>query len=144
MKTNQKFNPRKLNDLSIESEENYIEDPSFENQALSYSKQKEKLEVTGIENDINRKTEWSNLLKNYLIIFTIAMFITLWGNKSTFYSFCYSKHCVNLGRFDLNSVNLNYLITAGFINVLGVVAVIVSHHFPSKETQKKQLSNNYK
>jgi hypothetical protein len=71
------------------------------------------------------RLNWSKLLRLYLIFFTIAMFTTFWFNGQcgifTIEKFCISK---------LSDTTLNFLITVGFVKVIGVVWVIVSHLFP--------------
>ena len=67
------------------------------------------------EKDMKMKREWSDLLKKYLITFTILMFLTLWGATIIFH---------------LESITLNFLITVGFAKVIGVVWIIVRHLFP--------------
>ena len=137
MKHNQKFNPDNINEIQTTSQDNLF--GHIENLEEQLNVAKNLQEIDHKARDQAMKEMWSKLLRTYLIIFTIAMFATLWGNESTFYSFCYSLHCVNLGKFDLGETTLNFLITVGFAKVVGVVWLIVSHLFP----KKNKLSNNY-
>lgn len=68
--------------------------------------------------------QWSVLLMFYLVIFTIAMFTTLWFNGKCLFG--NEKFCIS----DLNPTTLNLLITVGFAKVVGVVWIIVRHLFP--------------
>ena len=68
--------------------------------------------------------QWSVLLMFYLVIFTIAMFTTLWFNGKCVLG--NEKFCIS----DLNPTTLNFLITVGFAKVIGVVWIIVRHLFP--------------
>lgn len=68
--------------------------------------------------------QWSVLLMFYLVIFTIAMFTTLWFNGKCVLG--NEKFCIS----DLNPTTLNFLITVGFAKVVGVVWIIVRHLFP--------------
>lgn len=118
----QKFNPTNINDFeNLESVEDWTlevqkrvvnEDP-FMNQLLRHN-----------EKHMNMKEKWSNILINYLVIFTILMFITLWFNGRCVVGT--EKFCIS----DLNPITLNFLITAGFVKVIGVVWIIVRHLFP--------------
>lgn len=71
------------------------------------------------------QTQWSNLLMVYLVIFTIAMFTTLWFNGQCGVMWI-EKFCIS----NLNDTTLNFLITIGFAKVVGVVWIIVRHLFP--------------
>lgn len=137
MKHNQKFNPDNINEIQTTSQDNLFGHIENLEEQLNVAKNLQKMDHKA--RDQAMKEMWSKLLRTYLTIFTIAMFATLWGNESTFYSFCYSSHCVNLGKFDLGETTLNFLITVGFAKVVGVVWLIVSHLFP----KKNKLSNNY-
>ena len=72
------------------------------------------------DDDQEMKKKWSKLLSIYLIIFTTLMFGTLWLNGSFFFK------C-------LPETTMNFLITVGFVKVVGVVYVIVAHLFPKNE-----------
>ena len=141
MKNNQKFNPDNINEIQTTSQDNLFGNIGDEKEQINVMKNLQ--EINHKARDQEMKEMWSKLLRIYLTIFTIAMFITLWGNESTFYSFCYSSHCVNLGRFDLGETTLNFLITVGFAKVVGVVWLIVSHLFPKKNPKKNKLGNNH-
>ena len=149
MKTHQKFNPNNIQNIDSCLENNDLESLSFEEQVkLSYkdtliyrnqfnsraevnkkSLNKKYQELDHKNKNMTMKQQWSLLLSAYLIFFTFAMFVTLWLNK-TF--------------FDLDKITLNFLITVGFAKVVGVVWLIVSHLFPSKEDlvkTKKSFAN---
>ncbi len=153
MKINQKFNPSNIKEIDTHKNNFFaevsVEELPFEEQKENFNnegnlaKKRADQEFRHKESDMAMKQAWSKLLRTYLTIFTIAMFITLWGNESTFYSFCYSSHCVNLGKFDLGETTLNFLITVGFAKVVGVVWLIVSHLFPKKNPKKNKLGNNH-
>ena len=153
MKINQKFNPSNIKEIDTHKNNFFaevsVEELPFEEQKENFNnegnlaKKRADQEFRHKESDMAMKQAWSKLLRTYLTIFTIAMFATLWGNESTFYSFCYSSHCVNLGRFDLGETTLNFLITVGFAKVVGVVWLIVSHLFPKNNPKKNKLSNNH-
>ena len=69
--------------------------------------------------------QWSNLLMVYLVIFTISMFTTLWFNGQCGVMWI-EKFCIS----NLSDTTLNFLITVGFVKVIGVVWIIVRHLFP--------------
>ncbi len=69
--------------------------------------------------------QWSNLLMVYLVIFTISMFATLWFNGQCGVMWI-EKFCIS----NLSDTTLNFLITVGFVKVIGVVWIIVRHLFP--------------
>jgi hypothetical protein len=71
------------------------------------------------------QTQWSNLLMVYLVIFTISMFTTLWFNGQCGVMWI-EKFCIS----NLSDTTLNFLITVGFVKVVGVVWIIVRHLFP--------------
>ena len=108
-----KFNPTNINDFE---NLNLVEDWSFEDQKRVVNEDPfmEQL-LRHKEEDMKMKVQWSNLLKWYLINFTILMFITLWGATIIFH---------------LQPITLNFLITVGFAKVVGVVWIIVRHLFP--------------
>ena len=108
-----KFNPTNVNEF----ENVDLEDWSFKEQKEAASKQL----LSHRNINMNMKVQWSNLLKEYLIIFTTLMFITLWFNGQ-----CVEKFCIS----NLNDTTLNFLITVGFAKVVGVVWIIVRHLFP--------------
>ncbi len=153
MKTHQKFNPSNIKNIDTHKnnvfKEMSVEELSFEEQENNFNNEsnltakRAKQEMDHKDKDMGMKEEWSRVIKIYLAVFTAVMFITLWGNESTFYSFCYSSHCVNLGKFDLGETNLNFLIAFGFAKVVGVVWLIVSHLFPKKNPKKNKLSSNH-
>jgi len=117
-----KFKPSDLSNF----EENDFENLTFKDQKKYSSRDLDNVSA----NSAFRSTErmqlgWSGLLMVYLIIFTIAMFTTFWLNGQcgifTIGKFCISK---------LSDTTLNFLITVGFVKVIGVVWIIVSHLFP--------------
>ena len=102
-------------------------EPSKENQSISNQSRDYKnfLDIQLQEQyfrhknlDMYMKIGWCILLAFYLLIFTIYMFKTLWNNRLI---------------YELSPITLNFLITVGFAKVVGVVWLIVSHLFPSKE-----------
>lgn len=108
-----KFNPTNVNEF----ENVDLESTTFEKQE-KYASEDPLLEQLLSHRDINMnmKVQWSNLLRDYLIIFTISMFATLWGATIIFH---------------LEPITLNFLITVGFAKVIGVVWIIVRHLFPT-------------
>jgi hypothetical protein len=119
-----KFKPSDLSNF----EENDFENLTFDEQRKFASKD---LDIKIVRTDTafrskeRMQRQWSYLLMFYLVIFTIAMFTTFWFNGQcgifTIEKFCISK---------LSDTTLNFLITVGFVKVIGVVWVIVSHLFP--------------
>jgi hypothetical protein len=122
-----KFKPSDLSNF----EENDFENLTFKDQKKYSSRDLEMLGLSDVSaNSAFRSTErmrlaWSGLLMLYLIFFTIAMFTTFWFNGQcgilAIEKFCISK---------LSDTTLNFLITVGFVKVIGVVWIIVSHLFP--------------
>jgi hypothetical protein len=122
-----KFKPSDLSNF----EENDFENLTFKDQKKYSSRDLEMLGLSDVSaNSAFRSSErmrlaWSWLLRLYLIFFTIAMFTTFWLNGQcgifTIGKFCISK---------LSDTTLNFLITVGFVKVIGVVWIIVSHLFP--------------
>ena len=108
-----KFNPTNVNEF----ENVDLEDWSFKEQKEAVSKQL----LSHRNINMNMKVQWSNLLKDYLRTFTMLMFITLW-----FKGQCIEKFCIS----NLSDTTLNFLITVGFVKVIGVVWIIVRHLFP--------------
>ena len=104
-----KFNPTNVNEF----ENVDLESTPFEKQEKYASEDLDRVQEREHRAiDMNMKVQWSNLLKWYLINFTILMFATLWG----------AGH--------LEPITLNFLITVGFAKVVGVVWIIVRHLFP--------------
>jgi hypothetical protein len=108
-----KFNPTNVNEF----ENVDLEDWSFKEQEKALSKDPlTKQLIAHRDRDMKMKEQWSRILQGYLAIFTISMFATLWG----------ARICL-----DLDPITLNFLITAGFAKVVGVVWIIVRHLFPA-------------
>ena len=106
-----KFNPTNVNEF----ENVDLESTPFEKQEKYASEDLDRVQEREHRAiDMNMKVQWSNLLKWYLINFTILMFATLWCAKIFF----------------LETITLNFLITVGFAKVIGVVWIIVRHLFP--------------
>jgi hypothetical protein len=125
-----KFKPSDLKNFEENDYENltFNEQKKFasKNFVLNYSP-----EVSAHLSKERMKKQWSYLLMIYLIIFTIAMFITLWFSGKCVLGF--EKFCI----VDLNPTTLNFLISVGFGKVIAVVWIIVKHLFPNENPNKK-------
>jgi hypothetical protein len=99
---------------TLEMQEDALKNDIFMNKLI---RQKEEQQMK--HNDLNMamKVSWSKYLTGYLITFTILMFATLWCG-------------IFLPGRGLAETTLNFLITVGFVKVIGVVWVIVKHLFP--------------
>jgi hypothetical protein len=117
-----KFKPSDLKNF----EENDFENLTFDKQKELVSQDLDRREYKDLafRSKERMQKQWSILLMFYLVIFTIAMFTTLWFNGKCVLG--NEKFCIS----DLNPTTLNFLITAGFAKVIGVVWVIVRHLFP--------------
>ena len=135
-----KFKPSDLSNF----EENDFENLTFDEQKDLVSKDldvkilRNQSKATAFRSKERMQKQWSNLLMAYLVIFTIAMFTTLWFNGKCVLG--YEKFCIS----DLNPITLNFLITAGFVKVIGVVWIIVRHLFPHPRYLFPTKKTNFK
>ena len=117
-----KFKPSDLKNF----EENDFENLTFDKQKELVSQDLDRREFKDLafRSKERMQKQWSILLMFYLVIFTIAMFTTLWFNGKCVLG--NEKFCIS----DLNPTTLNFLITVGFAKVVGVVWIIVRNLFP--------------
>jgi len=124
-----KFKPSDLKNFK----ENDFENLTFDEQKELVSKDLDRRESkylglrskdSAFRSKERMQKQWSVLLMFYLVIFTIAMFTTLWFNGKCVLG--NEKFCIS----DLNPNTLNFLITVGFAKVVGVVWIIVRNLFP--------------
>jgi len=114
-----KINPDNIKQLDISELD--VEWRSLKSQEKILERDPERMQkINHADRDMDMKESWSQILGIYLAIFTILMFATLWFN---------GKWCLGY----LEPTTLNFLITVGFVKVIGVVWVIVSHLFPSRK-----------
>ncbi len=103
-----------IDNSTLEMQEDAIRNDTFMNKLI---RQKEQQQIKHNDLNMEMKVRWSFYLNVYLFIFTILMFATLWCG-------------IFLPGRGLAETTLNFLITVGFIKVIGVVWVIVKHLFP--------------
>jgi hypothetical protein len=88
-----------LGEKGLEEQLKYFENDPFKIQRFVHNNEDQKM-----------KMFWSRFIAIYVSAFTISMFITLWF-------------------FNLKESTLNCLIIAGFVEVIGVVWLIINHFF---------------
>ena len=117
-----KFKPSDLKNF----EENDFENLTFDEQKelVSQDLDRRASKDLAFRSKERMQRQWSILLMFYLVIFTIAMFTTLWFNGKCVLG--NEKFCIS----NLTDTTLNFLITVGFAKVIGVVWIIVRHLFP--------------
>lgn len=119
-----KFKPSDLKNFK----ENDFENLTFDEQKELVSQDLDRREskYLAFRSKERMQKQWSNLLMVYLVIFTISMFTTLWFNGQCGVMWI-EKFCIS----NLSDTTLNFLITVGFVKVIGVVWIIVRHLFPA-------------